>query len=124
MTKTAELREQGDVFMPKFDANGLLSAVVTHAESGDVLMVAFMDAEALAATRQTGLAHFHSRSRGKLWCKGKSSGHVLHVQEIMVDCDQDALVLRCMPAGPTCHTNAPSCFYRKLVGVSLQNVNT
>lgn len=110
--------------MPKFDANGLLSAVVTHADSGEVLMVAFMDAEALEATQRTGLAHFHSRSRGRLWRKGKSSGHVLHVKEILVDCDQDALVLRCLPAGPTCHTGAPSCFYRRLEGGSLQNVNT
>ena len=118
------MREQGNVFMPKFDANGLLSAVVTHADSGEVLMVAFMDAEALDETRQTGMAHFHSRSRGRLWRKGESSGHVLHVQEILVDCDQDALVLRCLPAGPTCHTGARSCFYRKLEGDILQNVNT
>ena len=124
MTENSKMREQGDVFMPKFDANGLLSAVVTHADSGEVLMVAFMDAEALEATQRTGLAHFHSRSRGRLWRKGESSGHVLHVKEILVDCDQDALVLRCLPAGPTCHTGAPSCFYRRLQGGSLQNVNT
>ena len=124
MTENSKMREQGDVFMPKFDANGLLSAVVTHADSGEVLMVAFMDAEALEATQRTGLAHFHSRSRGRLWCKGESSGHVLHVKEVLVDCDQDALVLRCLPAGPTCHTGAPSCFYRRLEGGSLQNVNT
>ena len=124
MTENSKMREQGDVFMPKFDANGLLSAVVTHADSGEVLMVAFMDAEALEATQRTGLAHFHSRSRGRLWRKGESSGHVLHVKEILVDCDQDALVLRCLPAGPTCHTGARSCFYRRLEGGSLQNVNT
>ena len=124
MTENSKMREQGDVFMPKFDANGLLSAVVTHADSGEVLMVAFMDAEALEATQRTGLAHFHSRSRGRLWRKGESSGHVLHVKEVLVDCDQDALVLRCLPAGPTCHTGAPSCFYRRLEGGSLQNVNT
>lgn len=124
MTENSKIREQGDVFMPKFDANGLLSAVVTHADSGEVLMVAFMDAEALEATERTGLAHFHSRSRGRLWRKGESSGHVLHVKEVLVDCDQDALVLRCLPAGPTCHTGAPSCFYRRLEGGSLQNVNT
>ena len=124
MTENSKMREQGDVFMPKFDANGLLSAVVTHADSGEVLMVAFMDAEALEATQRTGLAHFHSRSRGRLWRKGESSGHVLHVKEVLVDCDQDALVLRCLPAGPTCHTGARSCFYRRLEGGSLQNVNT
>lgn len=117
-----DLREQGTAFMPKYDANGLLTAVVTHAESGGVLMVAFMDAEALAKTRETGLAHFHSRSRGKLWMKGESSGHVLRVEEILVDCDQDALVLRALPAGPTCHTGAASCFYRRLEGDSLVRV--
>lgn len=110
------LREQGHQFLPKFDDHGLLTAVVTDSASGAVLMVAFMDAEALAKTRETGFAHFHSRSRGKLWMKGESSGHVLKVEEILVDCDQDAVVLRAAPAGPTCHTGAASCFYRKLQG--------
>lgn len=100
--------------MPKFDRAGLLTAVVTDFSSGDVLMVAFMDEEALAKTRETGFAHFHSRSRGKLWKKGETSGHVLRVEEILVDCDQDALVVRAIPAGPACHTNAVSCFYRRL----------
>lgn len=117
-------REQGSSFAPKFDAQGLLSAVVVDAASGDVLMVAFMDEEALAATRSTGEAHFHSRSRGKLWKKGESSGNVLVVEEVLVDCDQDALVLRCRPAGPTCHTGARSCFYRKLEGDTLLSVKT
>lgn len=82
-------------------------------------MVAFMDAEALSKTRETGRAHFHSRSRGRLWMKGESSGHFLQVQEILVDCDQDALVLVVTPMGPACHTGATSCFYRKLDGESL-----
>jgi phosphoribosyl-AMP cyclohydrolase len=84
-----------------------------------VLMVGFMDAEALQAMRDTGLAHFHSRSRGRLWRKGESSGNTLSVEEVLVDCDQDALVLRCRPAGPTCHTGAVSCFFRRLDGRSL-----
>ena len=113
-----------DRFEPKFDANGLLSAVVVEADSKDVLMVAFMDAEALEATRETGFAHFHSRSRGRLWKKGESSGHVLTVEKILVDCDQDALVLECRPAGPTCHTGADSCFFRVLEGDALRPVNT
>lgn len=108
-----------EVFTPKFDAAGLLSAIVIDARDGRVLMMAFMDAEALAATRRTGLAHFHSRSRGRLWQKGESSGNVLAVEDILVDCDQDALVLRCRPAGPTCHTGADSCFYRRLEGDTL-----
>ncbi|MES2493270.1 MAG: phosphoribosyl-AMP cyclohydrolase [Pseudomonadota bacterium] len=119
----ALLREQGGEFLPKFDANGLLTAVVVDAGSGAVLMVAFMDAAALAATRETGLAHFHSRSRGRLWKKGESSGHVLEVAEMLVDCDQDALIIRARPAGPTCHTGAVSCFYRKLDGDRLQRVD-
>ena len=112
-------RETGGTFLPKFDANGLLSAVAVDAASGEVLMVAFMDAEALAKTRETGLAHFHSRSRGGLWLKGETSGHTLQVAEIRVDCDQDALVLLVCPAGPACHTGATSCFYRKLDGAGL-----
>lgn len=112
------------VFQPKFDAQGLLTAVVVDSRSKDVLMVAFMDAEALAQTRATGLAHFHSRSRGRLWKKGESSGHVLSVERILVDCDQDAVVLECRPAGPTCHTGANSCFFRELDGDVLRSVTT
>ena len=103
-------------FTPKFDAQGLLTAVAVDAADDRVLMVAFMDAEALAATRQTGLAHFHSRSRGRLWKKGETSGHTLAVEEILLDCDQDALLLRCRPAGPACHTGAASCFFLRLEG--------
>ena len=104
----------GSEFMPKFNSGGLLSAVVQHAETGEILMVAFMDREALAKTRDTRLAHFHSRSRGRLWMKGETSGNVLRVQQILVDCDQDALVLKALPQGPACHTGARSCFYRAL----------
>lgn len=103
-------------FEPKFDASGLLTAVVVDAADGSVRMVAFMDREALDRTRETGLAHFHSRSRGALWLKGETSGNTLTVDGILVDCDQDALVLRCTPRGPTCHTGAESCFFRKLDG--------
>ena len=111
-------------FEPKFDGSGLLSAVVVNAVTKDVLMVAFMDAEALAATRATGFAHFHSRSRARLWKKGESSGNVLAVERILVDCDQDALVVECTPAGPTCHTGADSCFFCLLDGDALRPVNT
>jgi len=115
-------REQVGAFEPKFDGSGLLTAIAQHAESGEILMVAFMDSEALEATRATGLAHFHSRSRGRLWKKGESSGHVLTVEAILVDCDQDALVLKVRPSGPACHTGARSCFYRALDGDSLARV--
>lgn len=111
---TNSLDEGAGPFRPRFDAAGLLTAVAVDAGSGEVLMLAHMDAEALARTRDTGLAHFHSRSRGRLWKKGESSGHTLRVVEIRVDCDQDAIVLRVEPAGPACHTGAQSCFYRVL----------
>lgn len=116
----AREREHGRTFLPKFDSAGLLTAVVTDSASGAVLMVGHMNAEALAMTRKTGFAHFFSRSRGRLWKKGESSGHTLKVEEILVDCDQDALVLRARPAGPTCHTGAASCFYRRLDGDELK----
>ena len=113
MSKNGD-RDTGLQFNPKYDANGLLSAVVQDAVSGEVLMVAFMDDEALAATRRTGIAHFHSRSRQTLWMKGETSGNTLAVQRILIDCDQDALVLKVRPSGPACHTGARSCFYREL----------
>lgn len=115
-------REGGNTFLPKFDGQGLLTAVVVDAANRAVLMVAHMDAEALAKTRETGLAHFHSRSRGRLWMKGESSGNLLVVQEIRVDCDQDALVLVCEAQGPACHTGAASCFYRALEGAGLTRI--
>lgn len=108
--------------MPRFDSAGLLSAVVQDAASGRVLMVAFMDAEALEATRRTGFAHFHSRSRGRLWKKGETSGNVLQVEAIEVDCDQDALLLQVRPVGPACHTGAISCFYRRVEGEELTRI--
>lgn len=111
---TSQERESGKLFAPKFDDRGLLTAVVVDASSHEVLVVAFMNAEALELTRTTGKVHFWSRSRGALWLKGESSGNFLMLEEIRVDCDQDALVVRARPAGPTCHTGARSCFYRVL----------
>ena len=114
--------EQGLTFAPKFDSNGLLSAVAVDSSSRDILMLAFMNREALAKTLETGLAHFHSRSRGRLWMKGETSGNVLKVEEILVDCDQDALVLIVRPAGPACHTGKASCFYRRLNDGALERL--
>jgi phosphoribosyl-AMP cyclohydrolase len=125
MTQTdAADREQGSAFMPRFDASGLLTGIALDSQTREVLMVAFMDAEALAKTRETGLAHFHSRSRGKLWLKGETSGHFLRVEEIRVDCDQDALVMMVRPEGPACHTGARTCFYRRLEGDELVSIDT
>lgn len=110
-----EEREQGARFAPKFDAAGLLTAVVVDAATQAVLVVAHMNHEALEATLASGKVHFWSRSRGSLWMKGETSGNVLTVEAVLVDCDQDALLIRATPAGPTCHTGAPSCFYRRIV---------
>ena len=105
--------EEGLGLTPKFDADGLVTCVATDAASGDVLMVAHMNAEALERTISTGLAWFYSRSRQALWKKGETSGHVLHVAEMRVDCDQDVLWLRVrQSAAGACHTGRPSCFYR------------
>lgn len=106
--------EEGAAFTPKFDPNGLLTAVVTDADDGTLLMVAHMNAEALAFTLDTGVAHYWSRSRGKLWKKGETSGNVQHVVEVRTDCDQDALWLKVRVDGDnaTCHTGRRSCFYR------------
>lgn len=112
----ADPRETGLTLDPKFDAAGLITAVVTDHGSGALLMVAHMNADALSATIASGEAVFWSRSRGALWRKGETSGNVLRVVEIRVDCDQDAVWLRVEPAGPACHTGAASCFYRRIDG--------
>jgi len=109
-------RDTGLTLDPKFDSAGLLTAVVSDRVSGDVLMVAHMNAEALALTQTTGAAHFWSRSRQALWKKGETSGNVLRVAEVRIDCDQDAVWLIVDAAGPACHTGARSCFFRRLEG--------
>ena len=124
ISPAADDREQGSAFLPRYDAHGLVTAIAVDAASSAILMVAYMDAVALAKTRETGLAHFHSRSRGRLWLKGETSGNYLHVAEIRVDCDQDALLLLVRPDGPACHTGAVSCFYRRLDGDRLSRIET
>ena len=105
--------EEGQVFSPRFDADGLITCVVVDARTGEALMVAHMNAAALAKTIETGDAWFYSRSRAKLWRKGETSGHVQRVKEMRVDCDQDALLLKVEQEGPgACHTGRRSCFYR------------
>lgn len=108
------LLEEGLAFTPKFDERGLVTAVVTDARDGELLMVAHMNAEAIALTLQTGIGHYYSRSRAKIWKKGESSGNLQTVKEIRVDCDQDAIWLKVEVAGhdATCHTGRRSCFYR------------
>lgn len=105
--ETRELR-------PKFNADGLLTAIAQDAETHEVLMLAWMNAEALEATIKTGRGTYWSRSRQKLWVKGETSGHTQDVVEVKIDCDQDAVLLRVKQSGGACHTGRPSCFYRTI----------
>ena len=107
-------REEGLAFQPRFDASGLLTCVATDAATGDVLMVAHMNEEALRRTVASGEAWYYSRSRQALWRKGESSGHTQRVVEMMMDCDQDAVWIRVEQLGAACHTGRRSCFYRKI----------
>ncbi|KKW93037.1 MULTISPECIES: phosphoribosyl-AMP cyclohydrolase [Sphingobium] len=109
-----DARDMGLTLNPKYDRDGLITAVVTDVDSGEVLMVAHMNAQALKLTVDTGLAHFWSRSRQSLWKKGETSGHMLQVRDLRIDCDQDAVWVKAVPAGPTCHTGARSCFFRHI----------
>jgi phosphoribosyl-AMP cyclohydrolase len=106
--------EEGLTFQPKFDASGLVTCVATDAASGEVLMVAHMNDEALRKTIASGEAWYFSRSRNSLWRKGETSGHVQRVVEMRMDCDQDAVWIRVEQAGAACHTGRRSCFYRKV----------
>ena len=98
----------------KFDAQGLIPAIVQDAESKEILMVAWMNAESFRLTRETMQAHFWSRSRNELWLKGATSGNFMNIHQILVDCDADTLLLLVESAGPACHTGAWSCFYRAI----------
>lgn len=111
---STEALEHGDVLAPRFDSAGLIAAVATDADTGEILMLAWMNAEALRLTLETGEAHYFSRSRNTLWHKGATSGQVQKVVETRIDCDQDAVWLKVRPQGDggACHTGARSCFYR------------
>jgi phosphoribosyl-AMP cyclohydrolase/phosphoribosyl-ATP pyrophosphohydrolase/phosphoribosyl-AMP cyclohydrolase len=98
----------------KFDHQGLIPCVVQNSEDGQVLMVAWINAEALRLTQETGQVHFWSRSRQEIWRKGATSGNTLQVVEIWVDCDSDTLLIKAIPAGPACHTGEMSCFFRRI----------
>ena len=111
---TKEDIEEGAEFIPKFDDNGLISVVAQDSETGQILMVAYMNRQALELTIQTGYATYFSRSRQKLWKKGEQSGHVQKVEQILVDCDQDCLVLKVTIEAGQCHVGYRSCFYRAL----------
>ncbi|MHC4574803.1 MAG: phosphoribosyl-AMP cyclohydrolase [Planctomycetota bacterium] len=104
--------EEGLEFSPQFDENGLIPAIAQDAETGQILMAAYMNQAALESTIQTGYATYYSRSRRKLWKKGEESGHVQKVEQILVDCDQDCLVLKVKVDAGQCHVGYQSCFYR------------
>ncbi len=106
--------ERGEVLAPRFDANGLMAVVTTHAETGEVLMFAWMNAEALSRTLELGEAVYFSRSRNEIWHKGATSGQIQKIVEMRVDCDQDCLWLKVLPQGDggACHVGFRSCFYR------------
>jgi len=104
--------EEGLDFTPKFDSNGLITAIAQDARTGQILMVAYMNKESLDLTIQTGYATYFSRSRQKLWKKGEQSGHLQKVEQLLVDCDQDCLVLKVTVDAGQCHTGYQSCFYR------------
>lgn len=111
-----EALETGSVFAPRFDADGLIPAVAQDAATGDVLMLAYMNADALARTLATGEAHYWSRSRREIWRKGATSGQVQRVEELRTDCDQDAVLLRVTVGGDggCCHVGYRACFYRRV----------
>ena len=106
--------EKGAEFMPKFDDNGLITAIAQDSKTGQILMVAYMNRQALESTIQTGFGTYFSRSRQKLWKKGEESGHVQQVEQILVDCDQDCLILKVAVDAGQCHVGYRSCFYRAL----------
>ncbi len=110
----AEALEHGGVLAPSFNAEGLIAAILQHAQTGEVLMLGWMNAEALARTIESGEVWFWSRSRGELWHKGDTSGQIQQVLELRIDCDQDAVLAKVLPQGDggVCHTGARACFYR------------
>ena len=114
---TIEALERGSEIAPRFDANGLIAAIAQDADTGEVLMFAWMNAQALRLTLDTGVAHYWSRSRGSLWKKGETSGQLQLIEEIRIDCDQDAVLLkvRAQGDGGACHVGFRSCFYRVVV---------
>lgn len=108
-------QDETTAFRPKFGADGLLPALAIDAETGEALMLAYMNADALNRTLETGEVHYWSRSRGELWHKGATSGHTQQLVEMRVDCDQDTLILRVRQAGAACHTGRQTCFYRTVI---------
>ena len=116
--------EEGTVFAPRFDKDGLIPAIAQDAENGAILMMAYMNEEALSKTLETGEAHYWSRSRQSLWHKGQTSGHTQKIIEIRTDCDQDVILLRVSQSSAACHRGYRSCFYRLVTGDGLKTTDT
>lgn len=115
MSSSSHEIEEGSRLLPSFDKNEILPCITVDAKTGEVLMLAYMNREAMEMTIRTKKATYYSRSRKKIWIKGEQSGHIQHVQELLVDCDQDCFLLKVkMTGGAACHTGYKSCFYRKL----------
>jgi phosphoribosyl-AMP cyclohydrolase len=110
----SKAQDETDILRPKFNADGLIAAIAQDADTGNVLMLAWMNAEALSATLTTGQATYWSRSRGELWIKGATSGHTQQVVSAHIDCDQDAILLKVKQQGGACHTGRTHCFYREI----------
>ena len=121
--KDSKAQDETNELRPKFNADGLIAAIAQDAETGAVLMLAWMNAEALAATLETGTVTYWSRSRGELWVKGATSGNTQALVSAHIDCDQDAVLLRIKQTGPACHTNRTSCFYRRISGKQLSKMS-
>lgn len=119
-----EAQDETRELRPKFDEHGLIAAIAQDADSGEVLMLAWMNADALQMTLATSRAVYWSRSRSQLWRKGDTSGHEQHVVELRMDCDQDAVLLRVRQTGAACHTGRRSCFYRVATGTGLSETET
>lgn len=122
MSQNSQHIEEGNEFLPKFDGHGLIPAIAQDYQTGQVLMVAYMNRESLDLTLSTGIAVYYSRSRQKLWKKGEQSGHIQKIQEILVDCDQDCLILKVSVDSGQCHTGYQSCFYRSVVLQDTKNL--
>lgn len=115
-------REKGSILNPKYDDKGLITAVISDESDGQILMIGHMNKQSLEETIKTRIVHFFSRSRQTLWKKGETSGNILEVIDIRIDCDQDAIWIISKPAGPTCHTGVRSCFYRRVTSEGLTNI--
>lgn len=115
-------RERNLTLNPKFDDKGLITAVISDADTHEILMIGHMNKQALEQSLSSGIVHFFSRTRQKLWKKGETSGNILNIEDMRIDCDQDAIWIIAKAEGPTCHTGVKSCFYRRITDIGLEKL--